>query len=94
MSGYQNAQEIGAIETMEKVGIPTVVVDFRDHPLETTGSSVEILGQIMGREDRAREFVEFYDTQIELVRSRVGGWSRGPSPSCTAPRACSSAAGR
>ena len=78
MSGYQNAQEIGAIETMEKVGIPTVVVDFRDHPLETTGSSVEILGQIMGREDRAREFVEFYDTQIELVRSRVAGLEPRP----------------
>jgi iron complex transport system substrate-binding protein len=78
MSGYQNAQEIGAIETMEKVGIPTVVVDFRDHPLETTGPSVEILGQIMGREDRAREFVEFYDTQIELVRSRVAGLEPKP----------------
>jgi iron complex transport system substrate-binding protein len=78
MSGYQNAQEIGAIETMEKVGIPTVVVDFRDHPLETTGPSVEILGQIMGRQDRAREFVEFNDTQIELVRSRVAGLEPKP----------------
>jgi iron complex transport system substrate-binding protein len=78
MSGYQNAQEIGAIETMEKVGIPTVVVDFRDHPLETTGPSVEILGQIMGREDRAREFVEFYDSQIEMVRSRVAGLEPKP----------------
>lgn len=78
MSGYRSAQEIGAIETMEKVGIPTVVVDFRDHPLQTTGPSVEILGQVMGRQDRAREFVAFYDEQIAMVRSRVAG--REPKP--------------
>jgi iron complex transport system substrate-binding protein len=78
MAGYKSAQELGAIETLEKVGIPTVVVDFRDHPLKTTGPSVEILGQIMGREDRAREFVDFYDEQIEMVRSRVAGLEPQP----------------
>lgn len=78
LSGYKSAQEIGAIETMEKVGIPTVVVDFRDHPLATTGPSVEILGKIMGREGEAREFVTFYDEQIAMVRDRVAALEPKP----------------
>lgn len=77
-SAYKNAQEIGAIETMEKVGIPTVVVDFRDHPLETTVPSVKILGEIMGQQERAQEFAAFYDQQIEMVRSRVAGLEPKP----------------
>lgn len=77
-SAYKNAQEIGAVETMEKVGIPTVVVDFRDHPLETTVPSVKILGEITGTQERAQEFAEFYDEQIKLVRNRVAG--REPRP--------------
>lgn len=77
-SAYKNAQEIGAVETMEKVGIPTVVVDFRDHPLETTVPSVKILGEITGQQDRAQEFATFYDEQIELVRSRVAGLEPKP----------------
>ena len=72
-SGYQSAQEIGAVDTMARVGIPTVVVDFRDHPLDTTVPSAELLGKIMGQDDRAAEFVTFYNQQIEMVRSRVSG---------------------
>lgn len=77
-SAYQNAEEIGAVETMAKVGVPTVVVDFRDHPLETTGPSVEILGKLMGQEGRAAEFVEFYDEQIDMVRTRVASAEATP----------------
>ncbi len=77
-SAYQSAQEIGAVETLEKVGIPTVVIDFRDQPLETTVPSVELLGQILGQEDRAAEFAKYYEEQIDLVRTRVAGLEPKP----------------
>lgn len=77
-SAYKAAQEIGAVETLEKVGIPTVVIDFRDHPLETTAPSVELLGKILGQEQRATEFATYYNTQIDMVRQRVTGLEPKP----------------
>ncbi len=70
-NAYKSAQEIGAVETMAKVGIPTVVIDFREAPLKTTVPSVELLGKIMGKEDKAAEFATYYNEQLETVRSRV-----------------------
>lgn len=70
-SQYQNAQDSGVIATFQRVGIPTVVVDFRDKPLETTVPSVELLGTIMGRGQQAKAFVDYYNQQVGLVRARV-----------------------
>ncbi len=70
-SAYKSAQEIGAVETLEKVGIPTVVIDFREAPLKTTVPSVELLGKMMGKEDKAAEFATYYNEQLETIRSRV-----------------------
>lgn len=77
-SAYQSAQEIGAVETLAKVGIPTVVLDFREKPLETTVPSVELLGTMLGQEQRATEFATFYNQQIDLVRTRVAGADNQP----------------
>lgn len=51
MSAYKSAQD-GAVDTLAKTGIHTVVVDFGDNLLQTTASSVQILGLIMGRPAR------------------------------------------
>lgn len=72
-SGFKSAQEIGAVDTLAKVGIPTVVVDFRDKPLETTVPSVKLLGTLMNRQEQANTFADYYAEQIDLVRTRVAG---------------------
>jgi iron complex transport system substrate-binding protein len=68
---YQGAQEAGLIDKLAKVGIPTVVIDFRQHPLENTVPSILLLGKLLGKEARAQEFVDFYLRQLNTVYSRV-----------------------
>lgn len=59
--------EAGYEEKLAKVGIPIVYVDFREKPFEHTSASMQIIGQLFGKEDKAAEFNEFYQAQIARV---------------------------
>ena len=59
--------EAGYEEKLAKVGIPIVYVDFREEPFLHTSQSMQIIGEIFGKEDRAAEFNAFYDAQISRV---------------------------
>lgn len=76
---YGPARDTGLIDTLEKVGIPSVVVDFRQQPLENTVPSTYLLGRLMGREDDAQRFVDYYLRQVNVVYSRVDA-VQGPRP--------------
>ncbi|NIZ12617.1 ABC transporter substrate-binding protein [Phaeobacter sp. HF9A] len=54
-------------EKLAKVGIPIVYVDFREKPFEHTQKSMEIIGELFGKEDRAEEFNAFYAEQLARV---------------------------
>ena len=59
--------EAGYEEKLAKVGIPIVYVDFREKPFEHTAQSMEIIGQLFGKEEKAAEFETFYEEQIARV---------------------------
>lgn len=69
---YFKAQETGIIDTLAKVGIPTVFVDFRQDPTVNTVPSILMLGRIMDKQDEAQEFVDYYLKQMRMVYTRVG----------------------
>ncbi|WP_305969480.1 MULTISPECIES: ABC transporter substrate-binding protein [unclassified Mameliella] len=54
-------------EKLAKVGIPIVYVDFREKPFEHTAKSMQIIGQLFGKADRAAEFNAFYEEQLARV---------------------------
>jgi iron complex transport system substrate-binding protein len=59
--------ESGIVETLEKAGVPTVFVDFRERPTQNTVPSMLLLGRIFGREAEAHAFVDFYMQQMRRV---------------------------
>lgn len=59
--------EAGYEDKLAKVGIPIVYVDFREKPFEHTAQSMQIIGQLFGKEERAAEFNAFYEKQIARV---------------------------
>lgn len=65
------AQESGILETLAKVDIPVLFVDFRQRPTQNTVPSILLLGRVMDRQARAQEFVDFYLKQMRLVYTRV-----------------------
>lgn len=71
LDAYDGAQEAGLIDELDAADIPTVVIDFRQYPLENTVPSTLLLAKLIGAEDRAQEFVDFYLQQLNEVYSRV-----------------------
>lgn len=59
--------EAGYEEKLAKVGIPIVYVDFREKPFEHTAQSMQIIGALFGKDERAAEFNAFYEAQVARV---------------------------
>ena len=70
LDGYGPARET-VVPQLEKAGIPTVVVDFRQYPFENTVPSAILMGKLFGQEARAQELVDFYIKQINTVYDKV-----------------------
>jgi len=64
-------EEGGFDEKLAAVGIPLVYIDFREAPIKNTETSMKILGQLTGKEDRAAEFIKFRSDHIDEVEKRL-----------------------
>ena len=71
LGSLARAEEAGLIDQLAEVGIPVVVVDYRQGPLENTVPSTILLGRLFGQEERAQEIVDFYLQQVNQVYSRI-----------------------
>lgn len=59
------------ISRLEKAGIPVVFIDFRQKPLAHTAKSIEILGELLGEPETAKQFAKHYQQQTQLIAKRV-----------------------
>ena len=57
LDSYAAARDAGLIDTLAKVNIPSVVIDFRQQPLETTVPSILLVGRLFGQEAEAQAVV-------------------------------------
>ena len=73
LGGLERAIAAGMIDQLAEVGIPVVVIDYRQFPLENTVPSTILLGRLFGQEERAQEIVDFYLQQVNKVYSRIEG---------------------
>lgn len=80
LNSYATAEESGLIAQLAKVGIPTVVIDYRQYPLENTVPSTILLGKLLNRDERAQQVVDFYLQQLNQVYSRLAKIKQ-PKPS-------------
>jgi iron complex transport system substrate-binding protein len=62
-------------EPIEKMGIPTVVVNappFYDHPnLSTISEEIRVIGQVFGKEERAKKLVDYLDNIVNMIKERT-----------------------
>ena len=47
-------KETGILENLEKAGIPTIFIDFRERPTQNTVPSMMLLGRVFDREPRPK----------------------------------------
>lgn len=84
---YDKIKESGIIDKLEKAGVPTVFVDFRERPTQNTVPSILLLGRIFGKEARAQEFADFYMGQMRRVYMGLSGLKANDRPVVFAERA-------
>ena len=84
---YDKIRESGIIDTLEKAGVPTVFVDFRERPTQNTVPSVLLLGRIFGKEAEAQAFADYYMAQMRRVYNATSSLKPGERPSVLAERA-------
>nr|WP_279482512.1 ABC transporter substrate-binding protein [Aureimonas sp. SK2] len=60
-------EEAGYIETLAKVGIPLVYVDFREKPMVNTEPSMRLIGKLFDKEEVAEDFIAFRAKSIAAV---------------------------
>ena len=66
--GTRSAEVIAALEA---AGVAVVFIDFRSDPLVNTPRSLELLGQILDREERAEEFLRIWRPALAAVTERL-----------------------
>ena len=67
LSSRAAAVSSGLMTHLARAGIAVVFVDFRTRMFDNTTRSIEILGELLGRQGRAREFLAFRREQLVRV---------------------------
>ncbi|MBU3062513.1 ABC transporter substrate-binding protein [Nocardia sp. NEAU-G5] len=70
-SAFKTAQDAGVIDRLGKVGIPTVFIDYFVDPIKNTVPSVELMGALLDRKAEAANFIAYYRSAVDGVRSRL-----------------------
>ncbi|HWQ63629.1 MAG TPA: ABC transporter substrate-binding protein, partial [Methanospirillum sp.] len=74
---YDTAVEV--YKKVEEAGIPVVAIDYHAETLANHQKSIELMGELLGKEDRAKELFSDYKAQMDIVNSRLGKIT-GPKP--------------
>lgn len=79
LSSRPAAESSGLMARLNRAGVPVVFVDFRTRMFENTARSIRIMGELLGTPDRAEAFLQFRQTQIDLVTAPLQGVRRRPT---------------
>ncbi|MDS9470164.1 ABC transporter substrate-binding protein [Paracoccus sp. MBLB3053] len=60
-------EDAGYDKKLSELDIPIVYVDFREDPVAHSVKSMEIIGKLVGKEDKAKEYLDFVDQQMKRV---------------------------
>ncbi|GLQ18033.1 ABC transporter substrate-binding protein [Maritalea porphyrae] len=67
------------IDQLTAAGTQIVFIDFRMDPLGNTQKSVELLGKVLGHEENAKAFNDFYGAKLSLIKERVAKIEERPN---------------
>jgi len=74
--GAKNAE---LIDQLTAAGTKIVFIDFRSDPLHNTLPSIRMLGRLLGAENRAGEYADFYQARFDRIVTRVSQTEQRPT---------------
>ncbi len=57
-------------EDLAKAGIPTVVTTMSENPEKSPVECIKLIGQLFGKEQRAKEIADFIEAQFTIIKSQ------------------------
>lgn len=73
------AEQNGFLANLDAAGLKYVFTDFRQKPLQNTTVTMTLLGDLLGKEDRAKEYNEFYEQKVKDIEDRAGKTTGRPN---------------
>ncbi|WP_417285515.1 ABC transporter substrate-binding protein [Cobetia marina] len=67
LEARQATEDAAYDDKLAQLDIPIVYVDFREDPLANTTPSMRLVGQLLGKEDRAEAFIAYTEEQMARV---------------------------
>ena len=71
----------GAMEQLAALKIPVAFTDFRLHPLTNSTVSIRLLGQALGNKQAAEDYIQFYQSRLDMIRQRTASLRDEQRPS-------------
>lgn len=76
LDAYKSGQANGSLDKLDAAGLKYLVTDFRQQPVENTEKSVEILGEVTGKQKEAKKFIDYYKKQIKDITKNAAKLSK------------------
>ena len=70
--------QTGVLAKLEALHIPVVFVDYELHPVENTLLSIALLGKVMGQNEHAQAYINFYQQRLDTIHQRLATTSKKP----------------
>lgn len=64
-------EESGIISKLGALNIPVLFVDYEVNPAKDTAPSIDLLGQVLNREDNAKAYTDYYRQQLQDIRQKT-----------------------
>ncbi len=75
---HTSLQESGLLDRLDSMKIPYIFVDFREDTIKNTVPSISILGKALNQEARAKEYIDFYNKNMAIIKNRIARTSTRP----------------
>lgn len=62
-----------AIDYLQSIGVPVIVVDFNLDPLKTTPRDIRLLGRVLECDRQAEDYAQFFEKRVQRIKAESAG---------------------
>jgi len=72
-------KQTGVLDTLQRLHIPVVFLDYELHPAQNTARSITLLGKVLNQEAHAKEYTDFYQQHWNNMQQKIAQVKQKPT---------------
>ncbi|MDN4628343.1 MULTISPECIES: ABC transporter substrate-binding protein [Erwinia] len=72
-------KQTGVLDTLQRLHIPVMFIDYELHPAQNTANSITLLGKVLNQEPRAKAYTDFYNQRFDAMQQTIGQIAKKPT---------------